>query len=417
MRVLIISLNYAPELTGIGKYSGEMAAWLAKRGHEVHVLAGPPHYPQWNLAQGYGGFRYQSESRDGVHVQRAPLYLRNTGEVSTKDRLLLESSFNLSSVLPWLRYCVVDSRYDVVVSVVPPLQTALLPVFYATLKGVPLVIHVQDLQVDAAMGLGFFRRSKWFSKALLRIERSLLLRATRVTTVSTRMREKLIAKGVEEHRTSVIENWADTDFIRPLPRDTTIRAMYGVRPDEIFVLYAGNIGQKQGLETLLEAAGLLAPNRGIRFGIFGEGTSKRRLVAMSRDLGLTNVAFHDLVEWAEFPRLLSAADIHVVVQRESAADLVMPSKVGNALASGRALVATCSSGTALHRVIEESEAGLAVKPESPQELASAIQDLARNSSLRDAMGTNARSYAESFLARDSILGRFEVLLESLADFG
>ncbi len=74
MRILILTLNYLPELTGIGKYNGEMADWLAARGHKVRVVAAPPYYPQWRVSQGYSSWRYRRESLGGVDVWRCPLW-------------------------------------------------------------------------------------------------------------------------------------------------------------------------------------------------------------------------------------------------------------------------------------------------------------------------------------------------------
>jgi colanic acid biosynthesis glycosyl transferase WcaI len=75
MKILLYGINFAPELTGIGKYTGELAAWLAARGHDVRVVTAPPYYPAWAVSPGYSGSAYRTEQWQGVHVVRCPLWV------------------------------------------------------------------------------------------------------------------------------------------------------------------------------------------------------------------------------------------------------------------------------------------------------------------------------------------------------
>ena len=412
MRVLISSLNYYPEPTGIGKYSGEMAAWLAQRGHEVDVIAAPPYYPQWVVHAEYKRKRYLEERLDGVRVFRAPLYVP-TRRVSTVGRLILESSFTVSSSVPWLRLLTTRRRHDVVIAVVPPLQTSVWPILYSMVRRVPLLLHVQDLQVDAAVQLGFFHRVPWVSRAMFALEAGFLRRATKVTTVTDAMRRRIVRKGLDDDRVEVFPNWADVDVIRPLPHHNALRRALGLSEGDIFVQYSGNMGQKQGLEVLLAAARRLSGEPSVVFGLFGEGASRATLEARSRAEGLRNVRFHDLVPWSDVPELLAAGDIHVVPQKREAADLLMPSKVANIMAAGRPVVATCDSGTALCAVLEASGGGKTVTPGDADELAGAIKLLAGDERMRLEMGARNRRYAEEHLAKEAVLGDFEQQLRCM----
>ena len=150
MNILIYGLNYAPEVTGTGKYTGEMATWFAERGHRVEVICGLPHYPQWELHPGYADGRARSEQIDGVRVQRAPHFVPPINALSAKGRIRLETSFTLSAGRYWLRRLFAWRRPDVVFAVMPPMQIGVWPLLYRWVRRVPWVLHVQDLQVDAA---------------------------------------------------------------------------------------------------------------------------------------------------------------------------------------------------------------------------------------------------------------------------
>lgn len=410
MRILISSLNYAPEPTGIGKYSGQMAAWLAGRGHDVHVVAAPPYYPWWRVEPSYRGRGYRTESLDGVRVYRAPIYVRGGKEVSTAVRLLTESSFTLTSVLPWVRLAWARPRFDVVVAVVPPLQSALWPALYAWARRAPLLIHVQDLQVDAAVRLGFFRRSRGLTSALYRAEAALLQRATRVTTVTEQMRQRIIAKGLKANRVGVFPNWADVGPAPPSSGGNRIRRELGLRDEQVLVLYSGNMGEKQGLGLVLDVAQAFATDPNVVFAFFGNGASRSALERKADARELTNVLFRDLVPAADLPVLLAAGDIHLVPQRRDAADLLMPSKVANIMSAGRPFIATCDEGTALAEVVSESGGGVRIAPDDAGGLVIAIKELAADASGRKRMGKDGQRYACETLSRDAVLGTFEAEL-------
>lgn len=413
LKVLVHGLNYAPEPTGTGKYTAEMAAWLAERGHEVDALVGVPHYPAWKVFDGYGPTAYRTERVDGVRVFRAPHYVPSPEHVTATGRILLESSFSLSGLRYWLPRFLRTQTYDVLIGVCPPLQMGLYPALYSRLRGVPWVFHVQDLQVDAAVRLGILDGR--LSTALYLVEERLLAEATIVSTITEAMRRRCVDKGVDDERTYLLPNWADIEFVRPAEKNNSFRRELGIAPDQVLCLYSGNMGEKQGLELVLEVASRLREHANIRFVMVGAGAAKSRLERQASAMALPNLRFLELQPWARVPEMLAAGDIHLVVQREEAADLVMPSKLTNTLAAGRCVVATAAEGTALHHVVAECGIGRVCKPEDADGLETAIVELATDKCLRHSMGSAARSYAERHLDRDAILGRFEAKLFELVE--
>lgn len=412
VRLLIYSLNYYPEPTGTGKYSGEMAAWLAAQGHEVEVLCGLPHYPSWSVPLAYRRGRCLADRINGVSVKRLRHFVPTADRLSTKNRIWLETSFTLAAARYWIPKFLAKRKPDAVVAVMPPLQIGVWPALYCLVRRVPWVLHVQDLQVDAALRLNMLPGGL-VGRALYGLERFFLNKANRVSTITEPMRQRIIAKGVPKERTWLFPNWADNKLITPQSRLNDFRAQLGVGADKILVLYAGNMGQKQGLEVILDAAKLLEAHDNIHFLMVGDGATRHDLEQRAKSEDLTNLRFLPLQPKEGLCDMLAAADIHLVVQRRDAADLVMPSKLTNILAAGRPCIATAEEGTALANVLEEHATGILSPPEDPGALADAIQRLAEDEGLRARLGRGARSYSETFLDQDLILEKFQTQLNSL----
>ncbi len=416
MKILVYGLNYAPEPTGIGKYTGEMAAWFAAHGHTVEVICGLPHYPQWQVAEGYGGFRFRSETLAGVRVHRVRHFVPAANRLKAKTRILLETSFSLSAARFWIPRFFSHQKPDVILAVMPPMQIGLWPLLYSWCRGVPWVLHVQDLQVDAALHLKMLPNGM-IGRILYNVESFLLCHASRVSTITDAMRRRVTEKGTPPVQTWLFPNWADITAVCPGPRENGFRAAMGVDPDATLILYAGNIGEKQGLEVVLEAARLCAGDPRLQFIMAGDGGARPRLERQAETMGLQNLRFVPVQPVEQLSEMLAAGDIHLVVQRRDAADLVMPSKLTNILAAGRACVATADPGTALHEVVFGADTGLVTPPDDSAALADAIVSLAKDPARRETCGHNARAYAERFLDQNQILVVFETQLMSLCQGG
>lgn len=230
-----------------------------------------------------------------------------------------------------------------------------------------------------------------------------------VSTISDKMRERVVTKGVNEQRACLFPNWVDLNLIRPGSRQSDLRAEWGIGADQMVALYSGNMGEKQGLEILLEVAAKLPGRPEILFILCGEGAAKTRL--LEQYPSLPNVQWRPLQPLQRLNDLLNLADIHLLPQRADAADLVMPSKLTGMLASGRPVIATALSGTQVAKVV--GQCGLVVMPGEVEALADAVLSLAGDADARVELGAKARAYAESSLGRDAILSRFECEMRSL----
>ncbi len=398
MKILVYGINFAPELTGIGKYSAEMAAWLAAAGHEVRVVTAPPYYPKWAVWPGYNAGRYSTEKWQGVTVFRAPVWVPRKPTGLT--RVIHLASFALASIPALLAQW--RWRPDVVWLAEPPLFCAPAAVAFARLVSAKAWLHIQDYEVDAAFDLGLLK-GRWVRRMVMGGERWLMRRFDRVSTISERMLQRARDKGVDPAHLVSLPNWVDVSAIRPLTHASPYRAELGIPDDAIVALYSGNMGGKQGLEVLSEAAALLKAVPDIVFVLCGNGSGRADL--MQRCSGLSNVKFIELQPLERLGDLLGLADIHLLPQRADAADLVMPSKLTGMLSSGRAVIATAHAETELGKVV--MQCGTLVPPDDAKALADRIEWLAKQPELRREMGVKARLYAETRIAKDAVLAQFD----------
>lgn len=408
MKILFYGINFAPELTGIGKYTGEMAQWFAEQGHEVRVITAPPYYPAWKVSEGYQN-AYVTEQSNGVTVYRTPLWV--PAQPNGVKRLVHLASFTLSS-LPTL-FKQWFWKPDVVWTVEPALMCAPAAVAFAKLNGAKSWLHVQDYEVNAAFDMGLIK-AKWLRGFVEACERWLMRCFDRVSSISGQMLKLARAKGMDEKKVISFPNWVDISAIQPLKDVSPYRKELKIGDDKIVALYSGNMGGKQGLEILAEVARIVAEqkNENIQFVFCGNGAGRADLEQACA--GLRNVMFLDLQPFERLGELLGLADIHLLPQRADAADLVMPSKLTGMLASGKSVIATAEADTELGYVItHDAQCGLIVEPENAQSFANAILELSINSEQRRQLGINGRKYAEEKFSKEKILKKFEMDLTQL----
>ena len=396
MRALIYSANFAPDLTGIGKYSGDMAAWLAEQGHDVRVVTAPSYYPNWKLQRDSASSSYRRKVWRGVAVWRAPIWVPKSP--SGLKRILHLLSFAITSFPLMLRQ--IFWRPDLVLIVAPAFVCAPTAWLTARLCHAQAWLHLQDFEIDLAFDLGLLKGQR-LQRMVLRMERWMLRRFDAVSTISNRMVEQLLAKGVPEERTRFFPNWVDTSRIVPSMTDSSYRAQLGIAPDALIVLFSGTLSSKQGLMIIPRVAKLLAYRQDIVIVICGEGVLKARLEAETA--ALSNVRHLPLQPVERLGELLGSADIHLLPQSPAASDRVLPSKLSGMLASGRAIIATTDKGTEIDAVV--SQCGVVVPPEDSVAVSEAILSLADDPITRLELGRRARVWAEDHLERNAVLGR------------
>jgi colanic acid biosynthesis glycosyl transferase WcaI len=423
VRILIYGLNYAPELTGIGKYTGEMAAWLTGRGHHVRVVTAPPYYPAWRIREDYRvGPHYRTEHAPGQPlVHRTPLYVPD--KPTGFKRMAHLFSFMLGSLPVMLTEPF--HRPEVVFTVEPTFFGAPLALLVARAAGAPAWLHVQDFEVDAAFDLGLLPSRGLLHDLALTLERLFTVPFDRVSSISSRMIDRALSKGIPAAKVVLFPNWVDIDLIHPLsPEENAAnpfrRELAAAVPDierKTIVLYSGNMGAKQGLESLAPLAESFAADTRVHFIFCGDGAFRPRLEQLVAHHA--NVTLLPLQPLERLNHLLNAADIHLLPQRAGAADLVMPSRLTGMLSSGRPVIATADAGTQVALVVggaaPDEARGLVVPAEDPESLHNTVAQLVADPELRLSLGRSARQYAVEHLGREQVLLRFEQQLQALVE--
>lgn len=402
--LLVIGLNYTPEPVGIGPYTAGMCEALARSGHKVTAVVGKPYYPQWRADPAYDGGWLEAE-QNGVQLVRCPHYVPQDPVGIRRFAHLI--SFAITAMIPAVRIALRD-RPQVVFCVAPALLSVITAILAAWLCGARLWIHVQDFEVEAAFATGLMRSSTPKARFALWVEGWLLQQADRVSTISPQMLAKLGEKGVPAERRFELRNWADARFRHDPDGARQRRQEWGLT-GRIVALYSGNIGRKQGIEILIDAARLLQHRPDIAFVICGEGPNRGDLAARAQ--GLDNVQLHDLQPVEQMGAMMTMADLHVLPQIAGAADLVLPSKLTNMLASGKPVVSTTAPGTGLFSEVQGC--GLCVPPADAHALADAIVELADDAPRRAVLGAAAAARAAERWQQDAILGRLTKELQAL----
>lgn len=394
--VLLIGLNYAPEPVGIGPYSQGLAEALTQRGARVRVICGQPYYPQWRIYPAFSAAKWTSGVENGVKVTRCPHYV--PAQPSGLKRIAHLASFALAAIAPALRLR--SDRPDLVIAVAPALLSVAAAWLAARLAGARLWIHVQDFEVEAAFATGLLGQGKLLARIAGWLERRLFRLGDIVSTISPQMCAKLVEKGVAPERIVEMRNWSDDRFAADPAGAREIRAEWNLQ-DKLVALYSGNIARKQGIEVLVEAARLLQNRPDIAFVICGEGPNRLELERLSA--GLANIQLHDLQPAGKMGAMLTMADLHLLPQIAGAADLVLPSKLTNMLASGRPVVATTEPGTGLYAEVDGC--GVITPPGDAEALADAISALADDPEWRAVLGQAAAQRAADRWRKDAIIDR------------
>ncbi|WP_158275204.1 WcaI family glycosyltransferase [Pedobacter sp. HMWF019] len=396
-RILVIGINCFPELTGIGKYTGEMLNWLGKEGYQVTMITSFPYYPQWRIQAPYKGKFYAKEKMlDGkLTLYRCPMLVPSNP--SGLKRMIHEASFFLSAFFVVLTL-LFSKGYEEIFCVAPPFHLGFLALFYRFFKGGRITYHIQDLQVDAAKELKMLKSDRLFS-VLFAMERFILNRVNTISTISEGMRKKIQFKT--ERSVRILPNWVDTIKYYPIADQGPLKAKWGFSGEDKVVLYSGSIGEKQGLSQLIHLAEELKEEAHLKFVICGTGPYKEKLEQMAIDKGLKNVCFFPLQKTEVFNDFLNMADVHLILQKADAGDLMLPSKLTTILAVGGLVLVTALPGTSLYDVIHNHQVGIVIEPERDELLRTELLDCLKNDHSHEKL--NARKYAELKLEQNRIL--------------
>jgi colanic acid biosynthesis glycosyl transferase WcaI len=401
-RVLVVGINYAPEHTGIAPYTTQACEHLAAQGADVFVLTGVPHYPHWTTPAKYRRHLRVEETHHGVPIRRLRHFVPANQSAITRGTY--EATFGLQVAvqkLPW--------EPDVVLAIVPSLFGATAAASLARRHDARLVVWVQDLMGPATAQSGIAGGTR-ITRATSAIERRLLRRADRVLVLNEGFRGYVTDAGVAPGKVEVVRNWSHVAS-STADRDVT-RQRLGWGEGQVIALHTGNMGLKQGLQNVVEAARLAeteAPH--VRFALLGDGSQREDLEKLGE--GLANLQFLPPASSEDYPDLLAAADVLIVNERASAAEMSLPSKLTSYFRAGCPVIAAVAPDGSTAREVTVSGAGLLVAPEDPAALLKGVQVLADPEQSRG-YAEAATAHLERHLTPEAVLRQVAVAVFSEA---
>lgn len=385
MHLLIVTQYFWPETFAINK----IVELLAAQGIRVTILTGKPNYPGGNVFPGYRAWGVSREPCKDASIVRIPIFPR--GQKSRWRLALNYLSFVMSGLLfgPWLLR---QTRFDAVFVYAPsPILQALPAILLARLRKVPLVVWVQDLWPESLSATGHLD-TPWILAIVARVVRCIYRASDRILVQSRAFIPPVAALTDKPGKIHYFPNPAIIDA-GGQPSERAARLVQDLQQN-FCVVFAGNLGAAQGLETIVEAARLLLPHPNIRIVLVGSG-SRDEWLAQQRDAhGLSNLVLAGRFDPSDMPAIFNAASALLVTLKPDAAfTLTIPSKLQSYLAAARPIVAALDGEGA--KVVEEAGAGFHSAAGDGAALALSIQSMAELSTdKREEMGSNACAYFE-----------------------
>jgi colanic acid biosynthesis glycosyl transferase WcaI len=409
VRIGIISQWYDPEVGAAATFAS-IARTLAERGHEVLVVTGFPNYPSGTIYPGYRQRFHHRETVDGIQVHRAPLYASH--DRRTVGRAANYLSFAMSGTVVTLSAL---KDVDVVLACSGPMTAAIPAVALNAMHRVPYALLVQDMWPQSVTASGFRGTSPdgKIEHALERLCDAVYRRAAAIAVTSPGMAPLIAERGVPSAKITMVANWADETYFRPVSPRPSVPAEFGGWP-QFAVMYAGNLGEVQDLGIVVEAADLLRDRADIGFVFVGGGVAEASLWTDVRQRKLANVRFLGSQPRERMSDILALGDVQLICLRDLPVfRSTLPSKIQATLAAGRPIIGAVAGDAAA--IIDASGAGVAVPPGSAPALAAAIDRMSRlRGDRRDRLGRNGRTYYETELGRAAGGARLETLLHGVA---
>jgi colanic acid biosynthesis glycosyl transferase WcaI len=405
LRLLILSIRYAPEFTSNAIVVTGLAERLAARGHEVTVVAGTPHYQLPRVPPGYAARPFRREMLNGVRVIRCWAFPKSQGKIA---KVLNYASFTLTSLIGG----VFAGPADAILVVSPPFWLGLSALVFGRMRRCPVVYNAQDLFPDAYVASQEVRRGA-FSRWMERLMNFVYRGVDRVSVITESFAQAISARGVDPAKIETIPNFVDASFVRPLPRDNSFREKYF--PDAGFVaMYAGNIGYTHGTELLIDAAARLAGVSGLLFAIVGGGSKQADLVQLVKDRGLANVRFLPTQSPEFLAEMLASADVFVMTAKAGVGSASFPSRIYNSLLAARPVLASFDEDSDLAKLLRASGAGIVTPPGDVESFCGELKKLHDDAALQVRMGRAGSDFMAQNYSPQSVVEKYEALFQKLA---
>jgi colanic acid biosynthesis glycosyl transferase WcaI len=406
MHILVIGINYTPEKISVAPFTTGLCEHLAAQGNEVTAVTAFPYYPEWRIYDGYRGSLYRRELINGVKVHRVAHYVPRKPS-SLVQRLTYDISFTLTSFIAAL----FTRKCDIIYCSCPPPTVAFAAYLLGKLKRVPYVVKLTDLASDAALATGIMEPGLAIRAARI-FEKFTYRKALAVICLCQGFIDRLKERGVDEKKLLLIPDWGDTQNIRPCEDDFTFRRASELPREKFLVFHTGNMGKKQHLINVVEAAALTSLEKDICWVLVGQGEERNDLEREISRRSLGNIRMMPLQPVEMLRQMYGTAGLLLLNQAAALEDAVIPSKLLTYMAAGRPVVGSVSEKSEAYRQIRLANCGVVVPAENPQALADAVVALRRNPALCKELGANGRAYAEAHFTKARVLREYDDFFRS-----
>jgi glycosyltransferase involved in cell wall biosynthesis len=413
VRVTVVTCVFPPEPVVSARTSHDVASELARRGHDVTVIAPYPSRPAGKLYTGYRRSLIRRE-QTGSAYQLIRCFSCLSAKSTIFSRFLENISFGLTSAFALLG----RKKPNAIYANTWPIFAAGFVVAIARLRSIPVVLSIQDVYPESLISQRRLPEGHWVARCLTWFDRLVASSSSHLIVLSHSFAALYVeSRGIPADRTHVVANWIETRG--RMSFDGTCKLLkqrLNIPDDGLLAVYGGNVGTAAGVETLVESFRYLADFPGVYLLIAGEGASLDRCRTLAQTAATERIFF--LTPWREeedISMVLAAADLFLLPTRGEQSTVSVPSKLLAYLMAAKPIIAMARSDSELHRLMEQSNAGWTIEPDNPQLLAAKIKEYVRmDLSERRRLGESGRQYLMQHLTREVCLPRVITIMESAA---
>ena len=398
LKITIATLHFPPDRGPSAPIYSTLAEGLEKEGMDVSVIALQPHYDPDSMQHRLE----KTVENNGVRVLRENLgfsFRAATGWEKIwaliKTNLLFYRLYKKAGPSDWI---IIHS---------PVFIYALLLLF--AIKNESILYHVQDLYPDIYCQIRGTSNSSSTSKLILLMERYAIEKAEKIVTISPTMAEELKTRTSKPEKVQIVHNPVS------IPIEETEKSIKNKKfsGKKFNILFAGNMGAAQGLETILQAAIIVEKNNPeVGFLLVGDGSERLKLMKLVEDNGLGNVTFLPYKDPKSLPDLYASADAALVCLAPGMSSLALPSKLYTAMALGCPVLGLFDKGSYSEQLIEGENVGKVVTDYSPETIADTVQWMYSNPFILKQMGEKGLSFSQKYLNKENFVRAFVEILSS-----
>jgi putative colanic acid biosynthesis glycosyltransferase WcaI len=406
LRLLILSLQFASEITSNAVVITGLARALAARTHQVTILADTPHYRLTRVPPGYLFRPFRRERSQGVRIIRCWAFPKSDGKVS---KFLNYLTFTKTSFIASLFV----GRPDAVLVISPPFWLGFTALFLKALRRCPVIYNAQDLFPQAYLASGEVRAG-WMTRRMSSLVTRLYRCCDRITVITPSFAGAIAAQGIDPAKILHIPNFVDTSAIRPRPRSNSFSRRWGL-DHKFVVMYAGNIGYTHGTELLVEAAEKLTSLENLWFLIIGGGSKQADLTRLARERGLTNFQFLPTQPGEVLAEMLAAADVLVLTTKPGVGRASFPGRIYSFLLAARPVIVSIDADSDTARMVQQAGAGLVTPPGNVEDFCQALTTLYHDAPRRERLGQSGAAFLAQRYSPEAVVEQYDGLLKELVN--